>query len=161
MAQDRKEAIKRKLTETREEWLRVLGGLSAEQWATPAYAEGSDWRVVDMLRHVTDSERGMTALMAQIKAGGEGVPPDFDLARWNKRVVDKLSDKGPEELLAGMAENRSALFSFMDTLDEADWDKKGRHASLEVMSIEEVCHLIADHEALHLAVIRKALNEEK
>jgi hypothetical protein len=96
--------------------------------------------------------------MAQIKGGGEGVPPDFDLARWNKRVVDKLSDKRPEELLAGMAENRSALFAFMDTLDEADWDKKGRHASLQVMSIEEVCHLIADHEALHLTGIRKALS---
>jgi hypothetical protein len=153
----KKEAIKRKLTETRQEWLSVLNGLTAEQWETRAYSEGSEWRVVDILRHVADSERGMTGLMAQIKAGGEGVPPDFDLARWNKRVVDKLSDKGPEELLAGMAENRAALFAFMDTLDEADWDRRGRHASLQVMSIEEVCHLIADHEALHLAGIREAL----
>jgi hypothetical protein len=158
MTESRKEAIKQKLTKTREEWLSVLSGLASEQWEARAYSEGSEWRVVDILRHVADSERGMTGLMAQIKGGGEGVPPDFDLARWNKRVVDKLSDKGPEELLAGMVENRSALFAFMDTLDEADWDKKGRHASLQVMSIEEVCHLIADHEALHLAGIRKALS---
>lgn len=157
MTETRKEAIKQKLNETREEWLSVLNGLTAEQWQARAYSEGSEWRVVDILRHVADSERGMTGLMAQIKAGGEGVPPDFDLARWNKRVVDKLGDKQPEELLAGMAENRAALFAFMDTLDEADWDKKGRHASLQVMSIEEVCHLIADHEALHLGGIRDAL----
>jgi hypothetical protein len=156
MAQDRKEAIKRKLTETRDEWLRVLGGLSAEQWETPAYAEGSEWRVADMLRHVADSERGMTALMAQIKGGGEGVSPDFDLARWNKRAVEKLGDKGPQELLQGMGQSRQALFDFIDTLDEADWDKKGRHGSMRIMSIEEICHLIADHEAQHLAVIREA-----
>jgi hypothetical protein len=158
MTEARKEAIKRKLTETREEWLQTLSELMAEQWEARAYSEGSEWRVVDILRHVADSERGMTGLMVQIKGGGEGVPPDFDLTRWNQRVVSKLSDKGPEELLAGMTENRAALFDFIDTLEEADWDKRGRHASLQIMSIEEVCHLIADHEALHLAGIREALS---
>ncbi len=157
MAQDRKEAITRKLTETREQWLRVLNGLSAEQWEAPAYSEGSEWRVADTLRHVADSERGMTALMAQIKDGGEGVPADFDLNRWNQRVVTKLGDKDPQELLDGMAENRANLFAFIDSLEEADWDKKGRHASLKIMTIEEVCHLIADHEADHLAAIKEAL----
>lgn len=157
MAEDRKESIKRKLTENREEWLGVVDGFTTQQWEAPAYAEGSEWRVVDILRHVADSERGMTGLMMQIKAGGEGVSPDFDLARWNKRVVEKLSDKGPAELLEGMSQNRKELFAFIDTLDETDWDKKGRHASLRVMSIEEVCHLIADHEAQHLMVIKEAL----
>ncbi|HRN66718.1 MAG TPA: DinB family protein, partial [Promineifilum sp.] len=80
-----------------------------------------------------------------------------DLARWNQRVVNKLADKGPRELLAGMADSRQALLEFIDSLEETDWGKKGRHASLKIMTIEEVCHLIADHEALHLAGIREAL----
>lgn len=159
MAEDKKEAIKSKLASTREDLYATLNGLTDEQWAAQAYSEGSEWQVVDILRHVADSERGMTALMVQIKAGGEGVPPDFDLARWNRRVVSKLSDKGPQELLAGMAENRAGLIAFIDSLEDEDWGKEGRHASLQILTIEQVCHLIADHEAQHLAGIREALNK--
>jgi hypothetical protein len=154
---DRKQAIKEKLTGVREEFLAALGRLTDAQWAARGYGDDSEWRVADVLRHVADSERGMTNLMIQIKGGGEGVPADFDLHRWNQRVVTKLADKEPRELLDGMAANREALFAFIDGLEEADWDKRGRHASLRVMSIEEICHLIADHEAGHLAGIREAL----
>ena len=158
MSQEKKEAIKQKLTNVRDETVRVLNGLSEEQWQAPVYSdEGAEWRVIDVVRHVADSERGMTALMAQVQAGGEGVPADFDLTRWNRRVVAKLQDKGPAELLAGMSANREALFAFIDTLADDDWAKQGRHASLRIMTIEEVCHLIADHEALHLANIREAV----
>ena len=149
-----------KLAANREAFMATMSGLSAEQWEMRAYSEGSEWRVVDILRHVADSERGMTALMVQIKSGGEGVPPDFDLARWNQRVVNKLGDKDPQELLAGMADSRRALLGFIDSLEESDWDKKGRHASLKIMTIEEVCHLIADHEALHLTGVREALGDQ-
>ena len=159
MADTKKEAIKAKLATTRKEFFTTLNGLTEEQWSALAYSEGSEWQVVDILRHVADSERGMTALMVQIKAGGEGVSPDFDLARWNRRVVSKLSDKGPQELLDGMTENRVALNAFIDSLEDGDWEKKGRHASLQILTIEQVCHLIADHEAQHLAGIREALGD--
>lgn len=157
MKDERKEAIKDKLTAAREEFFDALSGLTAEQWEALGYSEGSEWRVVDVLRHVADSEPGQMRLMIQIKGGGEGVPADFDLHRWNQRVITKSAEKGPQELLNGMAQNRVALFEFIDSLDETDWDKKGRHASLQIMTIEEVCHLIADHERGHIAGIREAL----
>ena len=157
MADDKKAAIKAKLAATREAFLHTVGDLTAEQWETMAYSEGSEWRVIDLMRHVTDSERGQLGLMMLIKGGGEGVSADFDLTRWNQRVVTKLGDKGPQELMDSMAQNRAALLAFIDTLEEEDWAKKGRHASLYIMSIEEVCHLIADHEALHLGNIREAV----
>jgi hypothetical protein len=158
VSQEKKDAIKQKLTAVRQETYRVLGRLSEEQWEAVAYNdEGAEWSVVDVLRHVADSERGMTGLMAQIKAGGEGVPADFDLKRWNSRVVAKLQDKSAAELLDGMTANREALFAFIDTLEDGDWAKQGRHASLRVMSIEQVCHLIADHEQTHVAEIQQRL----
>ena len=154
MSQEMKAAIKEKLTTVREETVRVLSDLTEEQWHAPVYSdEGAEWRVIDVVRHVADSERGMTAMMAQVQAGGEGVPPDFDLTRWNRRVVAKLQDKGPADLLAGMAANREALFAFIDTLADDDWPKQGRHASLHILSIEQVCHLIADHERTHIKEI--------
>ena len=94
--------------------------------------EGAEWRVIDVVRHVADSERGMTALMAQVQAGGEGVPADFDLTRWNRRVVAKLQDKGPADLLAGMSANREALFAFIDTLADDDWAKPVSYTHLDV-----------------------------
>jgi hypothetical protein len=68
--------------------------------------------------------------------------------------VAKLQDKGPADLLAGMAANREALFTFIDALADDDWAKQGRHASQRILSIEQVCHLIADHEQAHIAEIR-------
>ena len=154
MSQEKREAIKQKLTTVRDETVRVLNGLTEEQWNTPVYSdEGAEWRVIDVVRHMADSERGMTALMAQVQAGGEGVSPDFDLTRWNRRVVAKLQDKGAADLLAGMAANREALFTFIDTLADDDWAKQGRHASQRILSIEQVCHLIADHERSHIQEI--------
>ena len=79
MSQAMKDAVKKKLTTVREETVRVLNGLTEEQWQAPVYSdEGAEWRVIDVVRHVADSERGMTALMAQVQAGGEGVPADFE-----------------------------------------------------------------------------------
>jgi hypothetical protein len=151
MSQEKKETIKEKLTAVRAETVRVLSGMTEEQWHAPVYSdEGAAWRAIDVVRHVVDSERGMTAQMAQFQAGGEGVPPDFDLERWNRRVVAKQQNKGPADLLADMAANRQALFAFIDTLADEDWSKQGRHASLHILSIEQVCHLIADHERNHI-----------
>lgn len=153
-----KEAIKAELISTRAAMMQTVERLTEEQWNGPAYSEeGTEWRVLDILRHVADSERGMTAMMAQLKAGGTGVPEDFDLNRWNRRVVQKLQGKTAAELLAGMTENRAALFAFMDTLEEEDWAKKGRHASGHILTIEQICHLIAHHERGHMREIRAAV----
>ncbi len=81
MADERKEAIKDKLTAARRALDATLTGLTDEQWAARAYSEGSEWAVIDILRHVADSERGMTGLMMQIKGGGEGVPAEDKRAR--------------------------------------------------------------------------------
>jgi hypothetical protein len=156
MVSEKAAGIKEKLNETREELIDLAGELTDDQWNLAVFGEDSDWRVIDIVRHVADSERGMTNLMKQIKEGRDGVPPDFDIDRWNRRAVSKLQHKSPQELLEWMNENRMELFSFIDTLDEDDWDKKGRHASLRIMSIEEICHLIADHEHMHLLGVRQA-----
>lgn len=157
MTTDRETVILEKLAASRAGMLALAESLRAEDWDCLAYSEGSEWRLIDMLRHVADSERGMTALIVQIQGGGEGVPADFDLDRWNQRAVSKLADKTTAELLAGMDESRAKLLAVIASLSEGDWDKRGRHASLRIMSIEEVCHLIADHEQGHVEVMKQAL----
>lgn len=153
----KKETIQTKLTQTRQALLDTIQNIADEQWTNVVFAEESTWSVLDLLRHVTDAERGMTRLMQLIQQGGEGVPADFDLARWNKRIVEKTQHMTRADLTEQMTQNRQNLLAFIETVQEEDWAKKGRHGSGRIMSIEEICHIIADHETAHLAHIKLAL----
>lgn len=158
MEQDRKEAIRRRLHEVRQGTMRFAPGLSDEQWAMTVFSsEGGNWTAADVLRHVADSEPGMLGTMQRIRAGGEGVPANFDLSRWNASRIAKTRNKTPVELLEEMAANREALLAFLDEITDEDLDKKGRHASLRIMSIEEILHQLADHEETHIQEIQAAI----
>lgn len=157
MENDKKAEILNKLYEERTRLLDFLTGLTSVGWQTAVYSEEANWTFADVLRHLVDAERGMTNLMQQWQQGQDPVPPDFDLTRWNARVVSKAADKSPAQLLAEFGLNRQQLMAFIETLQPEDWGKKGRHGSLRIMTIEEVCHLIADHELSHLAVMETAV----
>lgn len=155
---DRKHVeIAEKLNDARSDLMAFFDGLKEEAWETAVYHEESTWTITDILRHLVDAERGMMGMIIQWQRGKDPVPPDFDLARWNNRVVQKAAEKTPDELIAEFRQNRINLLSFIDTLHDEDWSKQGRHGSLRIMSIEEVCHLIADHELDHLRVMKEAL----
>ncbi|NLF66729.1 MAG: DinB family protein, partial [Chloroflexi bacterium] len=109
-------------------------------------------------RHLVWAEGGMLRLMRQIRAGEEGAPADFDLDRYNAAGVNKLKDEMPADLLLRLEKNRNELLAFVESLEEGDWEKKGRHGSLRIMSIREILERIADHEAQHLADLREALS---
>ncbi len=149
--------IRTELENNRQELLAVLENLGEGDWATAVYAEDSEWTVTDLLRHLSDSEAGMITLMARIRDGGEGVPEDFDLDRWNASRVKKAQAKMPGDLLADLKTNRANLLSFMDSLAEGDWAKKGRHGSGRILSIAEICQVIATHDRTHAQDIRTAV----
>ncbi|MDT8306325.1 MAG: DinB family protein [Anaerolineae bacterium] len=147
-----KEQIKQKLATTRADLLAVTRDLDRETWTQPVYAHAdeTEWSAMDLLRHLAWAESGMLRLMRQIRAGEEGVPPDFDLDRYNASGVNKLKDEMPAELLQRLENNRQQLLDFVNTLGPDDWDKKGRHGSLRILTIGEILEVIADHEAEHL-----------
>jgi hypothetical protein len=152
----KKVEITAKLNEERAALLAFFEQLADADWKTAVYHEESNWTITDILRHLVDAERGMTGMISQWQQGKNPVPPDFDLARWNNRVIQKAAEKNPAELLAEFNKNRSNLLNLIDTLQPEDWAKQGRHGSLRIMSIEEVCHLIADHEQDHLRAMIEA-----
>lgn len=160
MVNGKKERIREKLTSSLQELLSHLEDLDEQQWQATVYADQSIWSVSDLLRHLVDAERGMTELMKRIRDGAGGVPPDFDINRWNARVIQKAKEKSATQLLKELKEGRPRLLDFVDQLSEDDWHKKGRHATLRILSIEEICHLIADHEQAHVADIKRAIGIE-
>lgn len=152
--------IAAKLNEERAALLAFFEQLADADWETAVYHEETHWTITDILRHLVDAEKGMTGMIRQWQQGKNPVPPDFDLERWNNRVVQKSAEKSPDELLSELRENRTNLLSFIGTIQDDDWAKQGRHGSLRIMNIEEVCHLIAEHELSHLAVMEEALGEK-
>jgi len=155
---EKKAEIKAYLNSARQALLTAVSPLTSTDWANPIYSEGSTWQISDILRHVVDSQSGMTLLMQGIQKGGGGVPEDFDLARWNKKRVKKYDEKSPADLLAQLDQEQVTLFTFIDTVEADDWAKSGRHATLRIMSIEEICRLIADHETIHAGEITAAIS---
>lgn len=160
MADEKNIEIATKLNDARAELMAFYEGLDETDWDKNVYDEETAWTISDILRHLVDAERGMMGMMVQWQRGKDPVPPDFDLNRWNHRTIEKSADKTPDELLDDFRKNRINLLSYIDTIKPEDWDKRGRHGSLRIMSIEEVCHLIADHEVSHLAVMKAALGKQ-
>jgi hypothetical protein len=148
-----------RLAETRAELVDVARDLDRDTWTQPVYAHGeaNEWSAMDLLRHLAWAEGGMLRLLRQIKAGEEGVPADFDLDAYNATGVQKLKAEMPAELLQRMASNRQELVEFIGMLEEDDWEKQGRHGSLRILTIREICELVASHEAEHLRDMRQRL----
>lgn len=150
--------ISAKLNEQRAALMAFFEGLDGEDWGTAVYHEETHWTIADILRHLVDAEKGMTGLIIQWQQGKDPVPADFDLARWNNRVIQKAAEKSPDDLLAELSENRSKLLNVIGTIQGDDWARQGRHGSLRIMNIEEVCHLIGDHEMAHLQAMQAAVS---
>jgi len=155
---NRKAAIVDVLDQTRQQLKALLDRLQPGDWETPIQEEDQRWTVRQIISHLAEAQRGMTAQITRINAGEDTVPPDFDLNRWNKRVVEKAADKQPPELIAALDEGRNALKQVLDGLNDSDLDKRGRHGSLQIMSIEEIARLIGTHEADHTRIIVERLD---
>jgi hypothetical protein len=160
MIDKKKEEVKENLMQTRAGLTAVLQGLNEADWEMVIQSEGAHWTVSDIMRHLISAEKGMIGLMEQFQQGNDPVPPDFDRDRYNARSVEKTKNLTPAEMMAAMESNRAHLLQFIDTLQPDDWQKKGRHANLTIMTIEEVCTIIAAHEFLHTGEIQKALRNQ-
>jgi hypothetical protein len=160
---ERKNQLKQQLTEQRRALFDLLLTLDEAAWQRQVFPDDTEvdppWTIADLVRHLAGAEQSMTGLMRSIREGGSGVPADFDLNRWNNSRLTKVRHKSPSEIMADMEENRALLFEFMDALAEADWDKAGRHGSGRILTIAEICAVIADHDRRHMADIERALNK--
>ncbi|HRQ39706.1 MAG TPA: DinB family protein [Chloroflexota bacterium] len=158
MTDAKKDEIVAELNETRTALLEYLRGLQAEEWDTAVQSEDARWTVADIARHIASAEKGMIGLIEQFQQGNDPVPPDFDLARYNQRNVQKSQELTPVDLLTALNDNHTRLLQVIDGLAPEDWQKKGRHGSMRILTIAEVCRVIAAHDLTHLADIQKALS---
>jgi hypothetical protein len=153
---ERKQVLKDKLFASRARLNAVLDQVG-ERWESQVYSDGAAWNVRQLVIHLLNSETGMMSQAKSIAEGGEGVPADFDLERYNRRSVEKKAEVTAQEARDGLTAARADLLGWLDGVDEEKLDNKGRHASLNIFSVEQFVRIIASHEREHTNDIARVL----
>ncbi|MDX2078607.1 MAG: DinB family protein [bacterium] len=154
---ERIEKIVERLKGSRAYWDSVVEQIG-DRWETQVYSDGLAWNVRQVVNHVADADKGHNMQVMAIAEGKDPIPPDFDLERYNKRVTEKTTEKSSEQSLEELKIQRQALYDWLYAIDEVTLDKKGRHATLNIFTIEQFLKILSNHERDHAKDIATALN---
>jgi hypothetical protein len=160
MSDDKKSQLKQHLAESRRRLLAAIEGLSGDQWQIRVQEDGEQWTVLQMLRHLQDAQQGLLGQVQRLVAGGETVPRDFDINRWNARAQRKTAevDMTPEQALANLQHSYESLLTFIDNVPDDAWSRVGWQPFLQKeLTLEEFLMVISQHERGHAAEIAAAV----
>lgn len=130
----------------------------ADRPEAQVYSDGLQWTVRQIVLHLADADAGHNQQVMNIAEGRDLIPPDFDVERYNASRTQKNAGKTFGDGRAALTESRVALRAWLDTLDEAKLDMQGRHASLQIMTVEQILRLMGNHEYQHAQDIVAALS---
>jgi len=154
----RKDTIRKRITDDHEVAIKILKSFTPEQWAKPAPSEqDAPWTAKDVLAHLADSEGGILGQISRCLAGEVTVPDGFDLARWNRRVVQKRAESSIADLLNSIEATHQQVLQRLETVSDAELDKKGKHARGDVITIEEFFTRITEHRRQHAEELKKGV----
>ncbi len=111
------------------------------------------WSVIEILRHIQNSERGMASIVKSVIEGGEGASKDFDLSQYNTRSNEKMIDMTLNQVVENMKKYRDTTISILNSVKEGDWEKEGRHANLNHYPVKRFFEIISWHQYNHLKPI--------
>ncbi len=127
------------------------------RWDTQIYADGAAWTAHQLLIHLAVTDQGQSNTVMAVADGGDPIPADFDLNRYNQRSVEKRAEQTVEAARQQFDESRAKFNDWLDHLDEATLDLTGRHGTLKVLSIAEFLQTMAAHERAHANDIARVL----
>jgi hypothetical protein len=154
---ERIEKIKTNLADARQHLNAILDKVG-DRWDTQVYSDGAAWTARQLAIHLMVTDKGHNNTLKGIANGEETIPADFDLERFNRRSVEKRAETSVKEARAGLAATAAERNAWLDSIDDATLDKKGRHGSMRVLSVEEILQVIVDHDRDHGNDIARALN---
>lgn len=134
--------------------------LTGDQLDQQLYADGSRWKVRQLLAHFVTAEAGFVALLEDVLAGGTGAAQDFDIDAYNEKHVAELRQASVGELLAMFDRQRQATIALVNAMQPADLQKTGRHPYLGEASVESILKLCYRHNQIHQRDVRKHLAGE-
>jgi hypothetical protein len=144
----------------REEGNRVMvffNNLSPQQWDIQVYKQDAEWTLHHLLAHFVSAEIGRKELIINVSSGGEGAPGNFNIDRYNKQDVDRLSKESNSRLMELFFTERSSLETFVSSLDSEELERVGNDPFLGVVPLVEMIKLTYRHLQIHLRDARRCL----
>ena len=154
---NRKADIISQLQEGGRQTERFFRSLDPAALHTPVYTDELTWNVRQVLAHFITIEQSMQWLFRNILAGGPGSPEDFDLMRYNREQPPKLDNLSLDELLSRFRSVRRETIDIVESMDESDLDRTGRHPYHGIDRLEVFIRWAAEHARRHENDVRRAL----
>jgi hypothetical protein len=130
--------------------------LAEQAGAVLVYPGDPGWTVRELLAHLAEAERGMLGQAQRIVRGERSLPEGFDLARWNRRAVEKRSGASTADLLADIEKAHRDWLAFVEGLDDTALDRQGRTAEGELLTVEAFARHAAEHRMDHTCDAEKS-----
>lgn len=146
-----------KLKSEGEKFAAIFAGLTAEQWQTEVYTEGTTWTIRNVLSHFVTSERGLIKLFEQIRQGGAGSSAEFSIDRYNASMQARTKTSTPQELLEQYKSVRAESIGWVLGLKESDLELTGRHPYLGPTVIREMIKMLYLHNQLHFRDMKRVI----
>jgi len=156
---DRRDEIAAELERGLAQTVLFFRSLSPEQLRTQLYQDGAQWTVQQVLAHFAVIERSMHRLFADILAGGQGAPSDFDVDRYNRTQTPKLDGLSLEELIERFTAVRRETIRIVREMQEEDLDREGLHPFHGNGKLGRFIRWAYEHARIHAEDIRKELEK--
>ncbi len=156
MMSERKDAIKKRLHDGRQHLNHVLDQVG-DRWETQVYSEGAAWTVRQLAIHLTVTDKGHNNMVSSIAKGENTIPEDFDLERFNRRSVEKRAEMSVDDIRQSLNKTEAERLAWLEAVDESLLDKTGRHGTMQILSIEQILQVVAEHDRAHADDIARVL----
>ena len=103
------------------------------------------------------SERGVAKVIQQVAEGGNPIPADYDVDRYNLRSVEKQPDVTVEHAKSAMQVSRAEFTAWLQALPDEKLDNIGRHPQLMDLPVWRFIEIQAIHEQRHASDIEAHL----
>ena len=111
------------------------------------------WSVLDVICHLADSELIYGYRLRLIVAEDEPVMVGYDQDRWAQRLHHDAANLDLE--LERLEQLRRFNLRFLRLLNDAEWDRIGRHSERGVESVRRLFQMLAAHDLVHLRQIER------
>ncbi|MGA2819350.1 MAG: DinB family protein [Anaerolineales bacterium] len=126
-----------------------LQRLAGDHSEVMVYPGDPSWRIREVLAHLADAEAGILGQARRVARGEAALPDGFDLARWNRRAVEKKAASPPEENLHEIEAGFHRWIDFVASLDDERLDARGINAEGIPLTVEEFARQAAQHRLDH------------
>ncbi len=154
----RKAALVQALNDAHQALLGVLAGIDEQGWNTQTGTHDR-WTVRQTVSHLATGEAGNLVIAKAVASGQDLYREDFDLARYNKRQIEKNQERTGPDNLTMLEAARQETLAFLDSLDAETLDRAGRRTTGEPTTVEGVFQRIVSHQQEHTDEIRQALQQ--